>query len=117
MYNVLLRSNGCHFCAISAVNYISLDPCRCGIIRVRMLISLLVDCCRITVLLLAVYRVSQKRGNGRFSVLCNLKMLHVLISLDKISSSEKTDTKNTEFVWVVFILWPFLETRSFSIFV
>ena len=61
-----------------------------------------------------VYRVSQKKRNGGFSVHCGLKVLYLFTSLDQTSSAEENDTKIIKFGWVVLILCPFLEIRSFS---
>ena len=64
--------------------------------------------------LCVLYRVSQKKRNGGFSVPCELKVLYFFTSLDQTSSAEENDTKIIKFVLVVFILCPFLEIRSFS---
>ena len=61
-----------------------------------------------------LYRVSQKKRNGEFSVHCELKVLYLFASLDQTSSAEENDTKIIKFGWVVLILCPFLEIRSFS---
>ena len=61
-----------------------------------------------------LYRVSQKKRNGGFSVPCELKVLYLFTSLDQTSSAEENDTKIIKFGWVVLILCPFLEIRSFS---
>ena len=39
-----------------------------------------------------IYRVSQKKRNGGFLVHCELKVLHIFISLDRASSAEENDT-------------------------
>ena len=39
----------------------------------------------------SVYRVSQKKRHGRFSVHCELKVLNNFTSLDKASSAEEND--------------------------
>ena len=39
-----------------------------------------------------LYRVSQKKRNGSFLVHCELKVLHMFISLDRTSSAEENDT-------------------------
>ena len=62
----------------------------------------------------SLYRVSQKKWNGGFLVHCELKVLHMITSLDRASSAEENDTKIIKFGWVILILWPFLEIRSFS---
>ena len=41
---------------------------------------------------LDIYRVSQKKRNGGFSVHCKLKVLYIFTSLDKTSSAEENDT-------------------------
>ena len=61
-----------------------------------------------------IYRVSQKKRNGGFSVPCELKVLYLFMSLDQTSSAEEVDTKIIKCGWVVLILCPFLEIRSFS---
>ena len=61
-----------------------------------------------------VYRVSQKKRNGGFSVPCELKVLYLFTSLDQTSSAEENDTKIIKFDWVILILWPFVKTQSFS---
>ena len=61
-----------------------------------------------------LYRVSQKKRNGGFSVPCILKVVYFLTSLDKASSAEENDTKIIKFGLVLFILRPFLEMQSFS---
>ena len=55
-----------------------------------------------------LYRVSQKKRNGGFSVHCELKVLHVYLftSLDQTSSAEEIDTKIIKFGWVVLIILP-----------
>ena len=63
---------------------------------------------------LYLYRVSQKKWNGGFSVPCILKVVYFLTSLDKASSAEENDTKIIKFGSVLFILRPFLEMQSFS---
>ena len=60
-----------------------------------------------------LYRVSQKKRNGGFSVPSELKVLYLFTSLDQTSSAEENDTKIVKFGWVVFILCPLLEMRSF----
>ena len=42
--------------------------------------------------LLTLYRVSQKKRNGGFSVHCELKVLYIFTSVDKASSAEENDT-------------------------
>ena len=61
-----------------------------------------------------IYRVSQKKRNGGYSVPCELKGLYLFTSLGQTSSAEENNTKIIKFAWVVLILWPFLEIRSFS---
>ena len=61
-----------------------------------------------------LFRVSQKKRNGGFAVHCELKVLYLFTSLDQTSSAEENDTKIMKFGWVVLILCPFLEIRSFS---
>ena len=61
-----------------------------------------------------IYRVSQKKRNGGFSVHCELKVLFIFTSLDGASSAEENDALIIQFGWVILILWPFLEIRSFS---
>ena len=39
-----------------------------------------------------LYRVSQKKRNGAFSVHCKLKVLYIFISLDRVSSAEENGT-------------------------
>ena len=39
-----------------------------------------------------IYRVSQKKRNGGFSVHCELKVLYIFISLDRVSSAEENGT-------------------------
>ena len=39
-----------------------------------------------------LYRVSQKKRNGAFSVHCELKVLLIFISLDRVSSAEENGT-------------------------
>ena len=63
---------------------------------------------------ICIYRVSQKKWNSGFSVPCELKVLYLFTSLDQTSSAEENDTMIIEFGWVVLILCPFLEIRSFS---
>ena len=60
--------------------------------------------------------MSQKRGNGGFSVPCQLTVFCIFFftSLDKASSAEENDTKIIKFGWVIWILCPFLEIQSFS---
>ena len=41
---------------------------------------------------LALYRVSQKKRNGGFSVQYELKVLNIFILLEKASSAEENDT-------------------------
>ena len=64
-----------------------------------------------------LYQVSPKKRNAWFSLLWNLKILHILISSDKTLSSEKNDTKIIWFGSVVLVLQPFFETQSFTNFV
>ena len=40
----------------------------------------------------SLYRVSQKKRNGGFLVHCELKVLHIFISLDRASLAEENDT-------------------------
>ena len=61
-----------------------------------------------------IYRVSQKKRNGGFSVHCELKVLYLFTSLDQTSFAEENDTKIIKLDWVVLILCPFLEIRSLS---
>ena len=61
-----------------------------------------------------IYRVSQKKRNGGFSVPCELKVLYLFTSLNQTSSAEENDTKIIKFDWVILILWPFVKTQSFS---
>ena len=62
-----------------------------------------------------LYRVSQKKRNGRFPVPCELKMSYFLTSLDKASSAvQENDTKIIKFGWVILNLCPFLQIQSFS---
>ena len=61
-----------------------------------------------------LYRVSQKKRNGGFSVPCELEMSYLFTSLDQTSSAEENDTKIIKFGWVVLIQCPFLEIRSIS---
>ena len=61
-----------------------------------------------------LYRVSQKKRNGGFSVHCELKVLYLFTRLDQTSSREENDTKILKFGWVVLILCPFLEIQLFS---
>ena len=61
-----------------------------------------------------IYRVSQKKRNGGFPVPCELKVLYFFTSIDQTSSAKENDTKIIKFGWVVLILCPFLEIRSFS---
>ena len=58
--------------------------------------------------------MSHKKRNGGFSVQCELKVLNIFTSLDKASSAEENDAMIIQFGWVILILWPFLEIRSFS---
>ena len=60
-----------------------------------------------------LYRVSQKKRNGGFSVPSELKVLYLFTSKDQTSSAEENDTKIIKFGWVVLILCPLLEMRSF----
>ena len=63
----------------------------------------------------SLYRVSQKKRNGGFSVPCELKVLYLFTSLNQTSSAEENDTKIIKFDWVILILsWPFVKTQSFS---
>ena len=39
-----------------------------------------------------LYRVSQKKRNGGFSVHCELKVINIFISLDRSSSAEENGT-------------------------
>ena len=55
-----------------------------------------------------LYRVSQKKRNGGFSVPCELKVLYLFTSVGQTSSAEVNNTKIIKFAWVVLILWPFL---------
>ena len=57
---------------------------------------------------------SRKSGTVDFSVHCELKVLYLFTSLDQTSSAEEIDTKIIKFGWVILILCPFLEIRSFS---
>ena len=61
-----------------------------------------------------IYRVSQKKRNGGFSVPCWPKISYFLTSLDKTSSAEENDTKIVKFGWVILNLCTFLETQSIS---
>ena len=61
-----------------------------------------------------VYRVSQKKRNGGFSVPCELKVLYIFTSLDKTTSAEENDTKIVKFGWVIWSLCTLLEIQSFS---
>ena len=61
-----------------------------------------------------IYRVSQKKRNGGFSVHCELKMMYTFIPFDRASFAEKNDTSIIKFGWVILILCQFLERRSFS---
>ena len=63
---------------------------------------------------LILYRVSQKKRNGGFSVPCRPKMSYFFTSLDKTSSAEENDTKIVKVGWVILNLCTFLEIRSFS---
>ena len=63
---------------------------------------------------LHIYRVSQKKRNGGFSVPCELKVLYIFTSLDKTSSGEENDTKIVKFGWVILSLCTLLEIQSFS---
>ena len=65
--------------------------------------------CDICELSVTLYRVSQKKRNGGFSVPCELKVLYLFTSLDQTSSAEENDTKIIKLGWVVLILCPFLE--------
>ena len=62
----------------------------------------------------AIYRVSQKKWNGGFSVPCRPKISYFLTLLDKTSSAEENDTKIVKFGWVILNLCTFLEIQSFS---
>ena len=42
--------------------------------------------------ILYLYRVSQKKRNGAFSVHCELKVLFIFILLDRVSSAEENGT-------------------------
>ena len=46
---------------------------------------------------MVLYRVSQKKGNGGFSVPCELKVLYMFTSLNQTSSAEENDTKIIKF--------------------
>ena len=46
-----------------------------------------------------LYRVSQRKWNGGFSVPCELKLSYFFSSLDKTSSAEDNDTKIIKFDW------------------
>ena len=61
-----------------------------------------------------LYRVSQKKRNGGFSVHCELKVLYMFTSLDGAHFAEENDALIIQFGWVILILWPFLEIRSVS---
>ena len=43
-------------------------------------------------LICQLYRVSQKKRNGGFSVHCELKVLYIFMSLDSVSSAEENGT-------------------------
>ena len=66
-----------------------------------------------------VYWVSQAKRNSGFSVVCNSKMLHVLVSTNRTVSSERMLPRplNLVAVWEALILWSFLATQSFLNFV
>ena len=46
---------------------------------------------------ICIYRVSQKKRNGGFSVPCELKVLYLFTSLNQTSSAEENDTKVIKF--------------------
>ena len=52
-----------------------------------------------------LYRVSQKKRNGGFSVLSNYSITYILIVSDRIPPSEKNDIKIIKFGKVIQILW------------
>ena len=71
---------------------------------------------RYCIIFLLVYRVSQKKRNGGFSVHCELKVLYLFKSLDQTSSAEENDTKIIKFGWVVLNLYAhFLKYGQFQI--
>ena len=63
-----------------------------------------------------LYRVSQKKRNGGFSVPYELEVLYLLTSLDQTSSAEENDTKIIKFGCEVLILYAhFLKYGHFKI--
>ena len=63
---------------------------------------------------MCIYRVSHKKRNGGFSVVCDLKVPYLFTSSNQATSIEENDTKIIKFDWVILILWPFVKTQSFS---
>ena len=61
-----------------------------------------------------LYRVSQKKQNGGFSIPCRPKISYFLTSLDKTYSAEENDIKIVKFGCVIFNLCTLLEKQSFS---
>ena len=61
-----------------------------------------------------IYRVSQKKRNGGFSIPCRPKISYFLTSLDITYSAEENDTKIVKFGCVILNLCTLLEKQSFS---
>ena len=61
-----------------------------------------------------VYRVSQKKRNGRFSVACDLKVPYLFTSSNQATPAVENDTKSIKLDWVILILWPFVKIQSVS---
>ena len=63
-----------------------------------------------------LYRMSQKKRNGGFSVHCELIVWYIFTPLDKASSAEENDTSIIKFCWVILILYDhFLKSGHFQL--
>ena len=60
-----------------------------------------------------VYRVSQKKRNGRFLGLCSIQTVILLTLIDRPSSLLLKFSKNIKFGKELFILWVISYARSF----
>ena len=61
--------------------------------------------------LVGLYRVSQKKRNGEFSVHCELKVLYIFTALDGTSSAKENDA----FIWSFWFYDHFLKYGNFQI--
>ena len=65
----------------------------------------------------SLYRVSQKKRNGRFLGLFSIQTVIILTLLDRASSLPSNYTKNIKLGWELFILWVISYVLSFLNFV